>query len=80
MRKSYRTEADALVEDKLPSRDPFQLFKLWFQAANESGKLLEANAVCVTTCTKLVVIHFVKILTNNCMVSGQEFPRPGWCY
>lgn len=51
-RQPYKEDADALLEKDLPSRDPVQLFNLWFQDAKACKTILEPNAVCISTATK----------------------------
>jgi len=50
MRASYLANEDVLLESNLPSRDPFEVFHVWFeQASSECRSFEEANAVCLST-------------------------------
>lgn len=53
-RQPYKEDHDVLLEGNLPTKDPFELFALWFEEAKNSGKCFEPNAVCLSTATKLV--------------------------
>lgn len=52
MRQPYKDDEEALLEKDLPSKDPIELFKIWFEEAKASGKILESNAVCLSTCSR----------------------------
>jgi len=53
MRKPYRDKADIFdMENLVSSKDPFDQFEEWFQAAKDDGKSEEPNAMCVATATK----------------------------
>ncbi|KAI1287013.1 Pyridoxine-5'-phosphate oxidase [Halotydeus destructor] len=49
MRQPYLEDSDVLLEENLPSKDPFELFGHWFTKTKESGLVLEPNAVCLAT-------------------------------
>ncbi|UYV60832.1 PNPO, partial [Cordylochernes scorpioides] len=48
----YRSDKDQLLEEQLPSKDPFQLFHLWFQEASKCPTIGESNAMTLATSTK----------------------------
>lgn len=52
MRKPYQNEDNVFLEKNLITRDPFQLFKIWFEEAKKCKNILEPNAVCLSTCSK----------------------------
>jgi len=53
MRKPYRDKADTFdLDDLVESRNPFDQFTAWFEAAKTEPKVEEANAMCVATATK----------------------------
>ncbi|XP_074602734.1 putative pyridoxamine 5'-phosphate oxidase [Brevipalpus obovatus] len=52
LRQPYREDDDVLLESTLPTKDPIKLFELWFNEIKSNDKSVEANAVCVSTCTK----------------------------
>ena len=53
MRKPYKSELEHLKECDLPTRNPFELFKLWLDEVKNCDKILESNAVCLATSDKL---------------------------
>ncbi|KAL0268627.1 UNVERIFIED_CONTAM: hypothetical protein PYX00_010486 [Menopon gallinae] len=52
MRIKYKTKNDTFSESDLVSKDPILQFKHWFDIARETPGILEANAMCLCTCTK----------------------------
>lgn len=52
LRQPYREDDDVLLESTLPTKDPVKLFETWFNEIKNNDKSVEANAVCVSTCTK----------------------------
>lgn len=52
MRKPYKGELEHFKECDLPTRNPFELFQIWFGEAKSCNKILEPNAVCLATCDK----------------------------
>lgn len=40
---------DALLEDNLPTKNPYSLFDLWFKEALEDPACYEPNAMCIST-------------------------------
>jgi len=52
MRKPYKSELEHFKESDLPTRNPFELFKLWFEEVKTCDKILEPNAVCLATSDK----------------------------
>lgn len=55
-RAPYKEDKDALLEKDLPTKDPVQLFHHWFRDAKASGKILEPNAVCLSTATRYSIL------------------------
>ena len=51
-RQPYKEDQDVLLERDLPTRDPVQLFNVWFQEAKACKGILEPNAVCLSTSTR----------------------------
>ncbi len=54
MRTPYKDDTDVLLEDNLPTKDPIELFKIWFEDAKKCPTIKEPNAVCLTTSTRSV--------------------------
>ncbi|XP_038634510.1 pyridoxine-5'-phosphate oxidase isoform X2 [Scyliorhinus canicula] len=52
MRKSYKCDQEAFEENQLISLDPIKQFADWFEAATKCPSIQEANAMCLSTCTK----------------------------
>lgn len=52
MRKKYLSEEDVLLEENLASKNPFVLFKNWFETASVAQANYETNAVCLATADK----------------------------
>ena len=50
MRVDYN--ASRLEDHKLPTKDPFLLFQLWFQEAVDHPSIKEANAMNLATASK----------------------------
>lgn len=55
MRKPYLNKPSVLKEDEI-RRDPFQMFKEWFDLACNCTQILEPNAMCLATATRFVFI------------------------
>ena len=55
MRVPYKEDEQVLLEHNLPTKDPLELFKLWFQEAKSCPTIKEPNAVCLTTATRYEV-------------------------
>ena len=51
MRKPYHDKSDVFDFKDLVSKEPFQQFKSWFEAASSNEKIYEANAMCLSTAT-----------------------------
>lgn len=61
MRKPYHGESTTLLECNLSKKEPLHLFDEWFQIVKNDPRTVEANAMCLATATKSVVlIHFIK--------------------
>ena len=54
MRKPYKGELEHFKESDLPTRNPFELFRIWFDEVKGCNKILEPNAVCLATSDKCV--------------------------
>lgn len=52
MRIKYKTKAETFTESDLVSKDPIVQFKYWFEIARDTPGIMEANAMCLCTCTK----------------------------
>ena len=52
MRIPYKEDEQVLLESQLPTKDPLELFKLWFEEAKTCPTIKEPNAVCLTTATR----------------------------
>ncbi|XP_061085393.1 pyridoxine-5'-phosphate oxidase isoform X2 [Conger conger] len=52
MRKKYKGDGECFEEDQLVSLDPIKQFGNWFDEATKCPDIGEANAMCVSTCTK----------------------------
>lgn len=58
LRKDYDSSiVEMLSEDVLPFKEPFGLFANWMDTVLKRKDLPEPNAMCLSTCTKL--IYFV---------------------
>ena len=53
-RQPYREDQDVLLEQELPTRDPYELFALWFAEAKSCPSIKEPNAVCIATASRSV--------------------------
>ena len=51
MRKPYHDKSDVFDFKDLVSKEPFQQFKSWFEAASSNQAIYEANAMCLSTAT-----------------------------
>ena len=51
MRKPYHDKSDVFDFKDLVSKEPFQQFKSWFEAASSNEAIYEANAMCLSTAT-----------------------------
>ena len=51
MRKPYHDKSSVFDFQDLVSREPFQQFKSWFEAASSNEAIYEANAMCLSTAT-----------------------------
>lgn len=51
MRCPYLTKYNAIKDDEI-EKDPIKFFKNWFDQASQCEQILEANAMCLATCTK----------------------------
>ena len=52
MRKPYLNEKEAFDIKDLVSKEPFEQFTSWFEAAKNTKGIEEANAMCIATATK----------------------------
>ena len=54
MRKPYKAGHEPFTESDLVAKEPFTQFKDWFDQACQTPGIIEANAMCLATATKLV--------------------------
>jgi pyridoxamine 5'-phosphate oxidase len=54
MRKPYKAGHETFTESDLVAKEPFTQFKDWFDQACQTPGIIEANAMCLATATKLV--------------------------
>ncbi|XP_050710824.1 pyridoxine/pyridoxamine 5'-phosphate oxidase-like isoform X2 [Eriocheir sinensis] len=52
MRKPYKGQNEAFLEEDLVAKEPFGQFKEWFEEACNTPGIIEANAMCLATATK----------------------------
>ena len=52
MRTPYKSELEHLNESDLPTKNPFELFRLWFEQVKSCDQTVESNAVCLATSDK----------------------------
>uniref|UniRef100_A0AC11CAM5 Pyridoxamine 5'-phosphate oxidase n=1 Tax=Ovis aries TaxID=9940 RepID=A0AC11CAM5_SHEEP len=52
MRKTYLGDPEAFEETHLTSLDPVKQFAAWFEEAVQCPNIMEANAMCLATCTR----------------------------
>lgn len=56
MRVKYKLKEEVFTENDLVSKEPIGQFKKWFDEACLTDGILEANAMCLSTCTRYVAI------------------------
>lgn len=75
MRTPYKSELEHLTESELPTRNPFELFKLWFEQVKSGDQTLESNAVCLATSDKWVIISLMWNTHCECyLLSTKKIP------
>lgn len=52
MRKKYRDVSDTFLEQDIAVKEPFNLFKIWFEEACKIPEIIEPNAMCLATASK----------------------------
>lgn len=52
LRVKYRDWSEVLLEEHLESKNPHQLFSIWFKKAAERADIRQPNAACLATATK----------------------------
>lgn len=52
MRKPYKGQNEAFLEEDLVAKEPYGQFKEWFDEACNTPGIIEANAMCLATATK----------------------------
>uniref|UniRef100_A0A1I7W2J3 pyridoxal 5'-phosphate synthase n=1 Tax=Loa loa TaxID=7209 RepID=A0A1I7W2J3_LOALO len=75
LRKPYcNKEEPFLLEENLPSKNPFELFDIWFRnvAKNKNVTFEEVNAVCLST--------VINNQPKSRMVLMKEYDREGLCF
>ena len=68
MRKPYGSEETRLLEDSLPTANPFKLFHIWFEEVKNCPEIYEPNAVCLATSDKYsnyCQIIAIKLISNT---------------
>lgn len=55
MRAAYRDRQNLFTESDLVSKEPISQFKAWFDQARHDPNIMEANAMCLSTASKLVI-------------------------
>ncbi|XP_015372129.1 PREDICTED: pyridoxine-5'-phosphate oxidase isoform X2 [Diuraphis noxia] len=73
LRVSYRDKGDVLLEDNLESKNPHQLFSIWFKKASERGDVRQPNAACLATATKSGIPSARFVLLKGFDESGYTF-------
>ncbi|XP_027623114.1 pyridoxine-5'-phosphate oxidase isoform X2 [Tupaia chinensis] len=56
MRKNYRGDREAFEETHLTSLDPIKQFAAWFEEAVQCPDIGEANAMCLATSTRTLIL------------------------
>lgn len=66
MRIRYKERSETFLEEHLVAKEPFAQFHSWFEQAKTNPKILEPNAMCLSTATKsvqsnvpIIVLKFV---------------------
>ncbi|XP_027849437.2 pyridoxine/pyridoxamine 5'-phosphate oxidase isoform X2 [Aphis gossypii] len=73
LRVSYRDKDDVLLEDSLESKNPHELFSIWFKKASERGDVRQPNAACLATATKSGIPSARFVLLKAFGESGYTF-------
>ncbi|VVC32921.1 Pyridoxamine 5'-phosphate oxidase,Pyridoxamine 5'-phosphate oxidase, putative,Pyridoxine 5'-phosphate [Cinara cedri] len=73
LRVSYRDKGDLLIENSLESKNPFQLFDIWFKKASERDDVRQPNAACLATATKSGIPSARFVLLKSFDESGFTF-------
>ncbi|CAG9535565.1 unnamed protein product [Cercopithifilaria johnstoni] len=70
----YNKEEPFLLEENLPSKNPFELFDMWFRnvAKNKDVTFEEVNAACLST--------VINNQPKSRMVLMKEYDREGFCF
>jgi len=71
MRINY--DVSNIDEDNLPSKDPFEWFKIWFQKAVEHPGVIEANAMTVATASREGIPSARLLLLKGFSKEGFQF-------
>lgn len=56
LRLKYRSEKEVFLEQNIEVKDPFHLFRAWLNEACQTPEILEPNAFCLSTVSKLVLM------------------------
>lgn len=54
LRTKYNEKSNLLLEENIIVKEPFHLFKIWFEEAQSNPDVIEPNAMCLATATKQV--------------------------
>ncbi|XP_022163251.1 pyridoxine-5'-phosphate oxidase isoform X2 [Myzus persicae] len=73
LRVSYRDKGDVLLEENLESKNPHQLFSIWFKKASERDDVRQPNAACLATATKSGIPSARFVLLKAFDESGYTF-------
>ncbi|XP_049777356.1 pyridoxine/pyridoxamine 5'-phosphate oxidase-like [Schistocerca cancellata] len=52
MRKKYKDKSDVFTESDITDKNPYSLFKIWFDEACKNPQIFEANAMCLATASR----------------------------
>ncbi|XP_077289027.1 pyridoxine/pyridoxamine 5'-phosphate oxidase-like [Arctopsyche grandis] len=52
LRIRYKDRSETFLEEHLVAKEPFAQFHSWFEQAKSNAKILEPNAMCLSTATK----------------------------
>lgn len=56
MRMKYKLKEEVFTEKDLVAKEPIGQFKKWFDEACQIPQILEPNAMCLSTCTRFVIL------------------------
>lgn len=56
IRNKYKDKTDVFLEENIAIKEPFNLFKIWLNEAYETPEILEPNAMCLATASRLIAL------------------------